>query len=243
VTGRKHNTPAATSPSLALFGAHTASFVSEVLGAQWSCFYQLDEHAQPFGFQAHRTPWALREAYLKHEMTRTDPLHPACLAGQNIRFVSMFDSRLSASLDSRRNYWSFLSTFGTRDAAEMIFRVHGRPVAGLSLIWVGKSGARAERQQGEAVQSYVEFNLAGHVPEPSRVAACHTDNRLGLTRRELDIVELICEGLTNVAIAARLNIGIATVKTHLLHVFDKLGVQTRAALVTRFLSARHRPGA
>jgi DNA-binding CsgD family transcriptional regulator len=240
VTGRKPNPPAIAVPALARFGSNTASFASQVLGADWSCFYQLDEHSQPFGFQAHRTPWALREAYLKHDMARADPLHPSFLAGHNMRFVSMFDSRLSSSLDSRRNFWSFLSAFGGRDAAEMIFRVRGRPVAGLSLIWVGKPGARAERQQGEAVQSYIEFNLASHLPEPSPAMEHYTDMRLGLTQRELEIVELICGGLTNVQIAERLSIGVATVKTHLLHVFDKLGVKTRAALVTRFLSATHR---
>jgi DNA-binding CsgD family transcriptional regulator len=220
-------------PRLAQFGSQTASFVSQVLGADWSCFYQLDERSEPFGFQPYRTPWALREAYLKHDIARTDPLHPACLTGQNVRFISVLDSRLSAPLQSRRNYWSFLSAFGTRDAAEMIFRVRGRPVAGLSLIWVGKSDSRADRQQGEAVQSYVEFNLATHFSE----APSHDSNRrLGLTERELEIVRLICDGMTNVQIAQRLNIGVATVKTHLLHVFEKLGVRTRAALVSRFLS-------
>jgi DNA-binding CsgD family transcriptional regulator len=236
------STPAGRA-SLAQFGAHTASFVSQVLSADWSCFYQLDEQRQPFGFQVHRTPWALREAYLKHDMARTDPLHPSSLAVQNIRFLSMFDSRLSGPLDSRRHFWNFLSTFGTRDAAEMIFRVRGRAVAGLSLIWVGNSGTRAEREQGEAVHSYVEFNLASHASQPRPVDAHDTDTRLGLTRRELEIARLICDGLTNVQIARRLNIGASTVKTHLLHVFEKLGIQTRAALVTCLLSATHRPDA
>ena len=226
--------------ALEQFGARTASFVSEALGADWSCFYQIDGCSQPFGFQTHRTPWALREAYLKHDIARTDPMHPIHLVGRNIRFISMFDSRMSGSLESRRNYWSFLSAFGTRDAAEMIFRVRGRAVAGLSLLWVGKQGARAERQQGEAVQSYVEFNLAPYVREVNTVGPCDTDNPLDLTGRQLEIAQLVCDGLTNIQIADRLNIGTATVKTHLLHVFEKVGVQTRAALATRFLSATHR---
>jgi DNA-binding CsgD family transcriptional regulator len=228
-------------PQLASFGAQTAAFASQVLGAGWSCFYQLDERSQPFGFQAHRTPWALREAYLKHNIARTDPMHPVCLAGQNVRFISMFDSRLSGPRESQRNFWAFLSAFGARDAAEMIFRVRGRAVAGLSLLWVGKSGTRAERQPGEAVQSYVEFNLASHFRPVSSNPAHGADIRLGLTERELGIVRLVCDGLTNAQVAHRLNIGVATVKTHLLHVFEKLGVQTRAALVSRFFSATHRP--
>jgi DNA-binding CsgD family transcriptional regulator len=230
-------------PPLAHFGAETASFASQVLSADWTCFYQVDEHSQPFGFQAHRTPWAVREAYVKYDIARTDPLHPACLAARNVRFLSIFDSRLPGTLQSRRSYWNFLSAFGACDAAEMVFRVRGRAVAGMSLVWVGKSGACAARQQGEAVQSYVELNLAPYFREVAVQDPDDPDIRLGLTEREFGIVQLICDGLTNAQIAHRLNIGVSTVKTHLLHVFEKLKVKTRAALVSRFLSATHRPNA
>lgn len=56
-----------------------------------------------------------------------------------------------------------------------------------------------------------------------------------LTPRELEILTLVADGLTNAQIAERLHVGRATVKTHLLHVFDKLGVNDRtAAVVTAF---------
>jgi DNA-binding CsgD family transcriptional regulator len=222
------------STPLVKFGAHTASFTSQALGAEWCCFYFLDADGQPFGFQVHRTPWALRESYVTHYMARSDPLHPAHLVTQNLRFVSMFDPRLSCALESRRNFWNFLSTFGTRDAAEMIFRVGGRAVAGMSLLWVGQAGSRADRKLGESVQSYIEFNLAAHYGSllsdifPEAVG-------LALTDRELEIVQLVCQGSSNAQIAQRLTIGVSTVKTHLLHVFEKLGVRTRAALVSRCL--------
>jgi len=44
------------SASLAQFGAHTALFSSQVLGAEWTCFYYLDGEGEPYGFQVHRTP-------------------------------------------------------------------------------------------------------------------------------------------------------------------------------------------
>ncbi|MCU1450529.1 MAG: hypothetical protein JWP02_2699, partial [Acidimicrobiales bacterium] len=51
-----------------------------------------------------------------------------------------------------------------------------------------------------------------------------------LTPTETDVVRLIAEGLTNPDIAARLFVSRATVKTHLVHVFAKLGVATRSEL-------------
>lgn len=52
-----------------------------------------------------------------------------------------------------------------------------------------------------------------------------------LTAREIDVLRLVADGRTNRAIAARLGIGEATVKTHLLHVYDKLAVTDRASAV------------
>ncbi|MEV7694483.1 response regulator transcription factor [Microbacterium sp. NPDC089189] len=54
-----------------------------------------------------------------------------------------------------------------------------------------------------------------------------------LTARELDVLRLVSAGLSNRAIAERLFLGEATVKTHLLHVFAKLEVGDRTRAVTR----------
>jgi DNA-binding NarL/FixJ family response regulator len=49
--------------------------------------------------------------------------------------------------------------------------------------------------------------------------------------RELEVLTLIAQGETNAGAAARLFISEATVKTHLLHIYAKLGVNDRAAAV------------
>ena len=54
-----------------------------------------------------------------------------------------------------------------------------------------------------------------------------------LSVRELEVLRLVASGLSNPQIAARLFIAEATVKTHLLHVFDKLEVSDRTRAVTR----------
>ncbi|MGI8531796.1 MAG: LuxR C-terminal-related transcriptional regulator [Geodermatophilaceae bacterium] len=53
-----------------------------------------------------------------------------------------------------------------------------------------------------------------------------------LTPRELEVIELVGAGHTNAEIGRRLYISEATVKTHLLRVFAKLGVDDRTAAVT-----------
>jgi DNA-binding NarL/FixJ family response regulator len=56
--------------------------------------------------------------------------------------------------------------------------------------------------------------------------------RSNLSPRELDVLRLVASGHSNSEIAAKLFIGEATVKTHLVHTFEKLGVNDRTRAVT-----------
>lgn len=54
---------------------------------------------------------------------------------------------------------------------------------------------------------------------------------VSLSAREIEVLQLVAAGRTNGGIAAELHITDATVKSHLVHVYDKLGVSTRTAAV------------
>ena len=54
---------------------------------------------------------------------------------------------------------------------------------------------------------------------------------LGITRRELEILELIAQGLSNREIADKLFVSENTVKTHSSRLFDKLGAKRRTQAV------------
>jgi len=56
---------------------------------------------------------------------------------------------------------------------------------------------------------------------------------LGITPRELEILQLIAEGLSNKEIAERVFVSENTVKTHSSRVFDKLGARRRTQAVQR----------
>lgn len=60
-----------------------------------------------------------------------------------------------------------------------------------------------------------------------------TQPRTSLSARELEILEAVATGHTNKEIAQELFISQATVKTHLVHVFDKLGVDNRTSAVAK----------
>ncbi|MBT1674253.1 response regulator transcription factor [Curtobacterium flaccumfaciens] len=62
-----------------------------------------------------------------------------------------------------------------------------------------------------------------------------------LTPRELDVLRLVAQGNSNPAIGRALFLSEATVKTHLGHVFEKLGVNDRTRAVTRAMELQLLP--
>ena len=65
-------------------------------------------------------------------------------------------------------------------------------------------------------------------PAPAAPAAALPDE---LTPREAEVLALIAEGLTNSEIAERLVVSAATVKSHVNHIFAKIGARDRAQAV------------
>lgn len=61
----------------------------------------------------------------------------------------------------------------------------------------------------------------------------------GLTPREIEILDLIDQGLTNQQIASRLSLTLHTVKNHVHNLLSKLGVRSRAEAVTVFRARKY----
>ena len=82
---------------------------------------------------------------------------------------------------------------------------------------------RATAQGHSVLSPAVATRLVGHTRKPETSA---------LSARELEVLTLVARGTINKIIARDLRISEATVKTHLLHIFAKLGVDDRTAAVT-----------
>jgi DNA-binding CsgD family transcriptional regulator len=61
----------------------------------------------------------------------------------------------------------------------------------------------------------------------------------GLTDREIEVLHLVADGLSNAEIAERLVLSERTVHAHLRSIYDKLGVSTRTAAAHAFAAAGH----
>lgn len=94
-------------------------------------------------------------------------------------------------------------------------------------IWLGQSLTRRTKTETVVVREIVVEAPAEFVRDQGNVES------LGITPRELEILELIAAGLSNKEIAARVYVSENTVKTHSSRVFDKLGACRRTQAVQR----------
>lgn len=87
---------------------------------------------------------------------------------------------------------------------------------------------------GLRLTRHTETVVVREVMVPAPVDFLRDQNKLeslGITPRELEILELIAEGLSNREIAERVHVSENTVKTHSSRVFDKLGARRRTQAV------------
>lgn len=87
--------------------------------------------------------------------------------------------------------------------------------------------ARAEIRFSEHDNSTGEERIAPQLP-PARIRSL-------LTRRELEVLELMAAGRTNIEIARELVVGVGTVKFHVKHILSKLHATNRAQAVSRYM--------
>lgn len=110
----------------------------------------------------------------------------------------------------------------------------------LGAIEAGAGGYLLKAAPEQEILAGIRSVVAGQTVLAPTIAATLVGHMQGgssarpqLSTRELEVLTLVAAGNSNRAIAAALFISESTVKTHLLHVFEKLGVADRTRAVTR----------
>ena len=101
-------------------------------------------------------------------------------------------------------------------------------------IWLGtRLLAPRERIRERIVDRIVEIVVPASAPTANFATDDAVRERLGITRRELEVLELVAHGLSNREIGETLFVSENTVKTHCSRAFDKLGARRRTEAVQR----------
>ncbi|MCC6480543.1 response regulator [Sphingorhabdus sp.] len=126
----------------------------------------------------------------------------------------------------------------------MFLTVHVDPEQTIEAMRLGISGIALKDADPETIIEAMETVLSGgkwfdtSVTEPALRYSIDKPSRTLrandlLTKREAEIVELVCQGLRNREIAQRCDLAEGTVKIHLNSIFRKLGVTSRSELIVQ----------
>ncbi|RKE22793.1 response regulator transcription factor [Streptomyces sp. TLI_171] len=111
----------------------------------------------------------------------------------------------------------------------------------LAAVEAGATGYLLKDAPPEELAAAVHATARGETvlapPVAARLLGRVRAGRPSLSPREAEILQLLAEGLPNRQISRRLFISEATVKTHLVHVYDKLGVDSRTSAIAAGLAA------
>ncbi len=107
----------------------------------------------------------------------------------------------------------------------------------LTAIEAGASGYLLKAAPQEEILAGIRSVARGEVALAPSIAAMLVNRvkrpSISLSARETEVLALVSQGLSNPAIAKQLFLSEATVKTHLLHAFEKLEVSDRTRAVTK----------
>jgi DNA-binding CsgD family transcriptional regulator len=194
--------------------------VGDEVTNRWVVFRNLNEDLEQ----------VYRDKFLAH-----DPLNPALFDGTDTRVACIDEQLPEAELLDSLYYREFMAPLKHRHVADMFFR-YGRDI--IAVMTMIREAGLGPFQPGELtllrdLQPFLEYTL-NTVYLPRRYRQRDTVQQLyKLSDRELEVVELILGGASNKEIARALDLGLATVKTHVQHIFQKVDVPSRTALSAR----------
>jgi DNA-binding NarL/FixJ family response regulator len=132
----------------------------------------------------------------------------------------------------------------------LVFTVYNDSRQIFSALEAGASGYLLKRSSPEAIVQAVCDVHAGGSPMSAEIArkvvssfqrpAAAASGIEALTPREMEILQLVTEGLATKEIADRSGVSYTTICTHLGHIYEKLHVHSRTAAAKKYLQAEKR---
>jgi len=220
------------------FQRKALDLVNTLVSLSSSGFYLVGAEMQHRGVVLRNIEAAVERDY-QRRYQELDPLNPAHFVACDTRVACIDDQLTEPELLASDYYRQFMLPLAHRHVADMFFRRDKDIVAVLTMLRSVDLGpfTGGELALLRKLQPFLEYTL-NSVYLPRRYGQRdRIQKAYQLTDRELDVVELIVAGASNKLIARQLELSLATVKTHLQHVFQKLQVSSRTGVSALVLGA------
>ncbi|OCW23678.1 LuxR C-terminal-related transcriptional regulator [Pseudomonas sp. S3E12] len=203
---------------------HCLQAFTQLVPASQAAFYCVDRQLQARDFRLQGMSGEMHRDYLDN-YRQFDPLQPRNCLSSGLAVVPLGFAMARQPLRDSRRYQDFLQRYGVVDVVEIVAHRADQPQAAISLLRTAEQGVFTPDQlaQLNALQALLQMAVANMQPCDDALA--------GLTPRERQIAWLLRQGASNKQLALELDVGLPTIKTHLIHLFRKTGVSSRTELV------------
>jgi DNA-binding CsgD family transcriptional regulator len=227
-------TQTAQVPSVGLydFQKECLSLITGVLDVPRAISYLMDEKGRPICYRVHNIKPAMHRQYVD-TYQRYDPLHPALFTENDAEVVQMSDLVSCHERPEHPYFREFIDPWGVRDIIELFLRLDNRLMAGFALFNLSSQPAinSDDRRKVGKLYEFMQFSLEQSLSSPKNRDLDDFCANHHLTNKERMVVELVTQGLPNKTIANDLDCSLATVKTHLQHIFQKLSINSKNELI------------
>lgn len=151
-----------------------------------------------------------------------DPVHFQILVKNDLHCCALSTQNINAE------YTAFMQKWQIQDTVELLYLDQHCPIRGVSLIRGGRKFSREDMLMIESLYNFSNYLFSNQVI-PYQVLKV----AFGLTKKELEILKYICQGLDNQRIATMIFSSLATVKTHVRHIFQKVEVSSKQELIAK----------
>lgn len=203
---------------------HCLQAFTQLVPASQAAFYCVDRQLQARDFRLQGMSGEMHRDYLDN-YRQFDPLQPRNCLSSGLAVVPLGFAMARQPLRDSRRYQDFLQRYGVVDVVEIVAHRADQPQAAISLLRTAEQGVFTLDQlaQLNALQALLQMAVANMQPCDDALA--------GLTPKEREIAWLLRQGASNKQLALELDVGLPTIKTHLIHLFRKMGVSSRTELV------------
>lgn len=221
-----------TNLALTEFQEKSLTLLNELLPLSDAVFFLVENNQRHKSVLCHKGNYEIELDYTR-DYAELDPLNLEKFKHSDVKLATL-DSQIKPHLLKQSIYFQdFMAPNNHRYVLDLFLRIQGDIVAVISLL---RELALDDFNKQEIVllnqlQPFLEFSLTS-VYLPERIAQRQSLNRqFDLTDRELDVLDLLMRGMTNKAISSELGVSLATVKTHLIHIYRKCQVSSRGQLM------------
>ncbi|AVO52084.1 MULTISPECIES: helix-turn-helix transcriptional regulator [Pseudomonadaceae] len=206
-------------------------FSRDFLGVSGALFYWVDRRRQEMQvLETLDVPPGFLEQYRRG----MQPFDPMCVSRMLARHDSvgvLSIARESQNRAEMRHYQGYLDTYGVLDTVDLMFWGEHAAFGGIGFLrTLGDPPIKVDTTGLVALQRLLQASFSAH-PHVRQLQLEQRLDACGLSVRERQVAALIGAGASNREIAEAMNITLATAKTYVVRIFEKLNIDSRTALV------------